>query len=255
MRRRERIILISILLSACLYVLQLVPIEWRYLAIGVFGAVTYLASALALKDDLQLYEWLTILPFPAMYSLAVGTFYFLLPENLISQIVILSIFGFGMYAIFLAGNIFSVSKGKTIQLLNAAKTISTLFGILTSLLMVNTIFSLRMPFWLIFIAVFVVHLPLVYTVAWSAKLDDTVFGENLSLSLISSLAIAEFALFLSFLPLETWVIALIIMCFFYLVIGVLQTFLTGKLFRKTAGEYALLAGFLVIFLMVVFPWR
>ena len=77
MRRRERIILISILLSACLYVLQLVPIEWRYLAIGVFGAVTYLASALALKDDLQLYEWLTILPFPAMYSLAVGTFYLL----------------------------------------------------------------------------------------------------------------------------------------------------------------------------------
>lgn len=255
MRRRERIILIAILLSACLYVLQLVPIEWRYLAIGIFGVITYFASALALKDDLQLYEWLTILPFPAMYSLAVGTFYFLLPENLISQIVILSIFGLGMYAIFLAGNIFSVSKGRTIQLLSAAKTISTLFGILTSLLLVNIIFSLRLPFWMIFIMVFIVHLPLIYTISWSVKLNDTVFGESFSLSLISSLAIAELSMLLSFIPLEPWVVALIVMSFFYLVIGILQTFLTGKLFRKTAGEYALLAGFLMVFLLVVFPWR
>ena len=255
MRRRERIILIAILLSVCFYVTQLVPIEWRFFAIGIFGLVTYLASAFALKDDLQLYEWLTILPFPAMYSIAVGSFYFLLPVNVISQVVVLTIFGLGMYAIFLAGNIFSISKGRTIQLLNAAKTINILFGIVTSLLFLNSLFSLNLPFWVNFIGTFLIHAPLVYTISWSAKLDGTVFGESFFLSLISALVIAEFAVILSFLPLATWILALLIMSFFYLIVGIIQTFLTGKLFRRSVGEYALLTGGMIIFLFIVFPWR
>ena len=144
MRRRERFILLAILLSACLYVIQLVPVEWRFLAVGGFGALTYFLSALGLKDDLQFHEWFTILPFPATYSVAMGSFYFLLPDSFFSKIAILVVFGLGMYAIFLTCNIFSVSKERSIQLHNAAKTIALFITMLTSLFLMNTLFSLQL---------------------------------------------------------------------------------------------------------------
>lgn len=255
MRRRERIILISILLSTCLYVTQLVPAEWRFWAIGALGVITYLASAFALKDDLQIHEWLTILPFPTMYSVALGVFYFLLPENFLTKILVLVVFALGMYGILLTCNIFSVSKGRTIQLHNAAKTMSLFVAMLISLLLMNTLFSLKLPFWLNGGLAMVAHLPLVYTLAWAVNLESRVTLENTVLGVISALVIGELAMILSFLPFQEWTVALFIMALFYLIIGILQSFLTGKQFKRSVGEHALLAVFVIIVFVILFPGK
>lgn len=255
MRRRERIILISILLSACLYVTQLVPAEWRFWAIGGLGVLTYLLSAFALKDDLQFHEWLTILPFPMMYSVALGAFYFLLPESFISKIVVLVIFALGMYGILLTCNIFSVSKNRTIQLHNAAKTVALFVAMVISLFLMNTMFSLRLPFWLNGVLAMMVHLPLFYTLAWTVNLESQVTKENTALSVVASLLIGELALILSFLPMQEWTVALFVMALFYLLIGILQSFLTGKQFKQSVGEHALLGVFVVVIFIILFPYR
>ena len=96
MRRREKFVLASILLSLGLLSLQYVSLDWRYPFLILFSVFTYVVSAWALSDDLQKVEWLTILPMPALYAGAVGSFYFLLPDGWLSRFFDLALFGIGM---------------------------------------------------------------------------------------------------------------------------------------------------------------
>jgi len=178
MRRREKFVIASVLLSLGLLGVQYVSLEARYWAIGLFLIVSYFTSAWALADDLQTHEWLTVVPFPALYAGSVSWFYFLLPEGITSKFVLLAVFGVGMYALFLTSNIYSVAKGRTIQLLHAAHAIVFVcFTLVTSLLFTNTIFGLRLPFYLNGLFSGLVHFPLILMSLWSVSLEDHISGE------------------------------------------------------------------------------
>ena len=77
MRRREKFVLAAAFLSIGLLAVQYTILEWRYYAIVGLMIITYFVSAWALRDDLQRHEWLTVLPFPVIYTAAVALFYFL----------------------------------------------------------------------------------------------------------------------------------------------------------------------------------
>lgn len=235
--------------------MQYVPVEYRYYAVGILTVLSYFFSAWALKDDLQKLEWLTIVPFPAMYTLAVGLFYFLLPESIISKIFILVLFGFGMYALFLTSNIFSVAKGRTIQLLHAAHAIGLLFTLLTSLLFANTIFSLRIPFYFIVPLIGLVHFPLLFMSLWSIDLEPRIRREIVGLSLILTLLLMELALAICFFPMTAWNSALFIMACVYIGLGILHNFLRGRLFTRTLTEYSLVAAFVFLVFVLIFPLK
>ena len=168
MRRREKFVLSTLLLLALFFALQYVSLEWRYWGIAVFGMLAYLISTWALSDDLQLHERITIVPLPAMYAMSVSFFYFLLPSNLLSRTGVLLIFGLGFYALLLTCNIFSVAKGRTIQLLYAANAVGFLIVLLISLLFSNIIFSLRLPFWANGLLIGLVHYPLAFMSCYSS---------------------------------------------------------------------------------------
>ena len=87
MRVRERFIIWSALLGVAFWSIQLVPIHFRYQAIIGFALLTYLSSALVLRHTISWRHWLLFLPIPAIYSLIIGAFYFLLPTNLWSLII------------------------------------------------------------------------------------------------------------------------------------------------------------------------
>lgn len=255
MRRREKFVITSLLLSLGLLVVQYVPVEYRYYAVGILTVLSYFFSAWALKDDLQKLEWLTIVPFPAMYTLAVGLFYFLLPESIVSKIFVLVLFGFGMYALFLTSNIFSVAKGRTIQLLHAAHAIGLLFTLLTSLLFANTIFSLRIPFYFVVPLIGLVHFPLIFMSLWSIELEPRIRREIIGLSLILTLLLMELALAICFLPISAWNSALFIMACVYIGLGILHNFLRGRLFTRTLTEYSLVAAFVLLVFVLIFPLK
>ena len=255
MRRREKFVITSLLLSLGLLVVQYVPVEYRYVAVGFFSILSYFASAWALRDDLQKLEWLTIVPFPTLYTVAVGLFYFLLPEGIVSKIFILVLFGIGMYALFLTSNIFSVAKGRTIQLLHAAHAIGLLFTLLTSLLFTNTIFSLRFPFYFITPLIGLVHLPLIFMSLWSIELEQRIKSEIVGMSLVLTLLIMELSLAISFFPMSVWNSALFIMACVYIGLGIMHNFLRGRLFARTLTEYSLVAGFVCLVFIIVFPLK
>ncbi|MBQ6449425.1 hypothetical protein IJJ08_00785 [bacterium] len=255
MRERERFVLTAISLGFFLWIIQLIPISWRYLGIAGFTLLTYLTSAWTLRKYLKFHHWLIFLPFPALYSLFIGCFYFLLPTNFWSMITVLGLFSLGMYALFLCGNIFCVAEhDKKIQLTRAAQNIILFFAIIISLLGCQVIYSFAWPVYLSFLAVFGLHLLLTLTVAWSVELNR-ISLELFQLSFFGTLLIAECALILSFLPIEPWRIALLIMSTFYLILGILQVFIGEKLYRRALGEYTLLMIVIILMYIAIFPGK
>ena len=255
MRRREKFIIVSILLSLGLLATQYVPISWRYGAIALFALISYFMSAWALSEDLQAREWLTILPLPVFYAAAVALFYFLLPELLVSRLAILAIFGIGMYALLLTANIFSVAKGRTIQLLYAAHAIALFFTMIISLLLTNTIFSLRLPFYANALLVGAAHFLLILMSLWSVKLDPSVDQQLVAYSALFTLILMEFAICFSFLPMQIWHISLFIMSLVYVGLSLFQNLLQGRLFKNTATEYALVSIFIILAFILIFPGK
>lgn len=255
MRRREKFVLSSIVLSLGLLAVQYVSLDYRYAAVAVLSLVSYLVSAWALADDLQAHEWLTIVPLPGLYALGVGMFYFLLPESLLSRVVILGLFGLGMYGLYLTSNIFSVAKGRTIQLLYAAHAIGLLFAVLTSLLFLNTIFSLKLPWYLNGLLVGGSHFFLILTSLWSVNLESKVTSQVVTLSILLTVIMAEIGIAFSFFPFSVWHSTLFIMSFLYISLGILHNYLRGRLFKKTWQEYILVLGLVGIIFIFFFPLK
>lgn len=255
MRRREKFVITSVLLSLGLLGVQYVSLESRLWGVLLLGVVSYFLSAWALSDDLQSHEWLTVVPFPALYAVAVSWFYFLLPANVLSKFILLVVFGVGMYALFLTANIYSVAKGRTIQLLHAAHAIGLLFTLLTSLLFTNTIFSLKLPFYLNGLLVGTVHFPLILMSLWSVDLESYVQRQIWILSGMLTLFLIELSIILSFYPFSVWNTALFVMAFAYISLGILHNFLKDRLFDRTLREYSLVAVFVLLMFMVLFPYK
>ncbi len=255
MRRREKFVISSIVLSFGLFLVQHTSLEIRYVAIALFTVFTYVISTWTLSDDLQPHERLTVVPFPALYASSVSLFYFLLPNSFFSQVVVLVLFAVGLYALFLTANIYSVAKGRTIQLLHAAYAVGSIFGVFISLLFSNTIFSLHLPFYLNALLIGLVHFPLIFMLLWSVKLEERIEKTLVIFTVILSYILAQLALALSFFPIDIWYSSLFIMSVFYIGIGLTQSFIKGRLFMRTIVEYALVASFVGLVFLLTFPGK
>lgn len=255
MTKRQKFLLSSLVLSVLLLAIQYVPIDYRYVAIFGFFLVTYLVSAWALFDDLKGIEWLTILINPSLYAVAIGLFYFLLPENWLSRLIIMVFFGVGMYALFLTENIFSVAAVRTIQLLRAAHAVGFLLSVLTAVLLYNTIFSLQWPFWANGLLVFVASLPIILSGLWSMKLEPKLAAPLVRLSVSLALMCGLLAVVLSFLPVTVWVAALFLATVMYVTMGLLQHELSERLYARTVTEYVVVGILVLIATLLVTDWK
>jgi hypothetical protein len=255
MRRREKFVISTALLTMLFFALQHVSLDWRYWGIAGLTLMAYVVSSWALSDDLQFYERLTIIPLPTLYTASSALFYFLLPGNIVSRSLILGLYGLGMYALYLTCNIFSVAKGRTIQLLYAAHAVGFLLTLLTSLLFTNTIFSLGLPFWGNGLLVGLVHFPLIFTSLWSVNLEDFIAKDLLTYAVVISLFLMEFVMLISFIPVTVWSASLFVTGLLYLILGILHSFLRGRLFRNTITEYSLMGVLLAVLFLVFFPFK
>lgn len=255
MRRREKFIITSLVLGLTLLGVLSIPAGWRIWSLFAFGLLTYGLSAWALAEDLQKNEYFTILPLPTLYALSITSFYFVLPASTPKRVLFMVLFGIGMYALLLTGNIFSVAKGRTIQLLYAAQTIALFFTLLISFLVTNTIFTLNLPFIVTAGLVAVIHLPLIAMSIWSVQLRNTFDQTDWILTGLLTLAIFELAISLSFIPYAVWAIGLLIMSVMYIGLGVFQSYLKGRLFLKTIREYSLVTVVSLILFLLLFPGK
>lgn len=255
MRRREKTFFVALLLSLGLVLLQYIPLEWRPLGVVVFSVVSYLLTAWVLFQNLDGVEWLTIVPLPAFFALAVSSFYFLLPASWLARAAILLIYGLGMYALLLAGNIFTIAKVRTIQLLRAAQAAIFFFCLIAALLAYNTVFSLGLWFLWNGLLCAAITVLLSFTFYWSIRLEKRLSREVLGLTLRSGIMIGFLATIASFFPANLWPTSLLLMSGMYTLLGLGQSALEQRLFTNTVREYV--GAFIAVAIMffVMLPWK
>jgi len=248
MSKRRKFVVTSLLLSLGFIAVQFLNDQNRFWAIGVLGILTIILFYWALFESLGKNMTLLTLILPTVFTLGVGVFWFLLPANIYARIPIVIFYGAGVYVLALTANIYSVASARTIALLRAARGVGFVLTLLTSFLVFDAIISIRSELYVLLPLVFVISFPLYLQGFWSMTLDTVFSKDLLSLSLVSSLITTEVAAALFFWPVTVVVGSIFLTVTFYLLLGLGQAKLDGRLFKDTIREH-LTVGILIFIAM------
>ncbi len=244
MSKRRRFVITSILLSLGFIGIQFLTDQNRFWAIGVLGLATIFLFIWSLWGNLGRDMTLLTLVLPTIFTLGVGTFWFLLPAGVYTRIPIVIFYGLGIYVLASTMNIFTVSAIRTIALLRAARGVGFVLTLVTSFLVFDAILSLKTELFYLLPLVFLISLPLYFQGFWGVILEKTFSPKILPLSFISSLATTEIALSLYFWPVTVVTGSLFLTVAFYVLLGLGQANLEERLFKAIIREY-LVVGALV----------
>ena len=254
MTKRRKLGLVAILLTLGIFGVQSVEVDSRYQAIALFSGAAYALSVWAMLEDLSGIEWLTTLILPVLYPVSVALFYFLLPGRLLTQLLIMTLFGLGMYALLLTENIFNVASIRTIQLLRAAHAVGFLLTLLVAFFLWDTIFSFRLNPWWNALLVGVSAWPLALQTFWSVNLEDKLTPPVIWGSLVISWSLLVLSLIISFWPVTITVASLFLVTALYVGLGIGQQHLAGRLFKKTLNEYLWVGGIVLVAVFFLSRW-
>lgn len=252
--KRQKFVVSALFLSLGLLAIQVTNISWRYQAIALLVALTYLLSSWSLIEGLNRIEWLTVLVLPTFFTAGVGLFYFLVPARWLTRLPVILLYGVGLYALLLTENIFSVAAIRTIQLLRSAHAVGFLLTLVTSFFLYDTILSFRLEPWLNFLLVALVSLPLILQSLWSVNLEEKLTTKIWLYTLILSLVLGEIALAFSFWPVTVVIGSLALTTTLYTLLGLAQHRLSERLFQRTANEYIRVAIIVLMVILLTTHW-
>lgn len=233
---------------------NLADLATRYLGIGILSLLSVGLTIWSLKEGLDKIEWLTIPILPFLYVLGVALFYFLLPPNFITLVVVILSFAFGVYILLLTENIFSVAAIRSIALFRAASSVAFLLALSAGFLLFDVIFSFRLASWLNGILTFLVSFALSLHGLWSVKLEKELDKKTCFYSLILALISGQFAFAISFWPVSVALASLFLTAVSYVLLGLSQAEFSGRLFKKTIREYLLVGIGVFVTLLLTTRW-
>jgi len=248
--KRRRFIITSALLSLGFVGIQFLTDQNRFWAIGALGLVTILLFAWSLWEGIGPNMTALTLVLPTIFTLGVGTFWFLLPANIYTLIPILIFYAIGIYVLCLTMNIYTVSAIRTIALLRAAMGVGFVLTLVTAFLSFDALLSLRASIFILIPLVFVISLPLYLQGFWAMLLEKEFSKDLVILSVVASIATAEIAAALFIWPVTVVVGSLFLTVTFYMLLGLGQAYLDDRLFPATVREY-LTVGTLVFLAMFI----
>lgn len=253
MSKRKRFLIISLLTAAGFIGIQLTEERFKFIGIGLLGLLTLILFVWSLKEGLSFNWTLLSLILPVLFTFGVGLFWFLLPVSIIARIPVLLFFGLGIYALSLTSNIYTVSAIRSIALLRAARGVGFVLTLITSFLLFDAILSLKWDIYFQAELVFLISFPVYLQGFWTVGLNEKVGWELFSITLISSLIMFEVAISLYFWPVTVVVGSLFLTGVEYVLLGLGQAKIEGRLFNQTVKEY-LIVG-LMVFLGMFFATR
>lgn len=245
MNKRLRFIITSTVLSSGLILIQFVESSFKYYTISGLLALTAVLFFWSLHEGLGRNMTLTTLILPALFTLGVSLFWFLLPVNIYTRIPIVLFYALGIYVLCLTTNIYSVSTIKNIALLRAARGVGFVLTLLTAFLLYDAIFSLKQQIYITLPLYFITSFLLFLQGFWSIELEKKLTKNLLSVTLVSSLALLELAGIIFFWPVTVVVGSLFLTAGVYLLLGLGQAKLEERLFPTTVREY-LTVGIIVL---------
>jgi len=250
LNKRQKIIIASFLLTIGLLSTQMVDFNLRFRFIAGLGILAYLLSIWALWEGISPLKAVVLLILPTLFTLAVASFYFLLPIRWLTRFPVGIIFGLSFYLLLLSQNVFNVASIRTIPLYRASTTASFLFTLITVFFLFNVIHAFNLLFYWNGLLVALISFPLILQTIWQVEMEDKIKMESLIISLILSLSLGEVDLAFSFWPMATTMWSLTLSTFMYVVLGIVTHSLRGRLSRRVVWEYVGIGGgvFLVAFL-------
>lgn len=254
MSKRRRFVIASLLLSLGFIAIQFLTDQNRFWAIGILGLATIILFVWSLWGTLGRNMTLLTLVLPAIFTVGVGIFWFLLPANIYTRIPIVIFYGIGMYVLLLTMNIFTVSAVRTIALLRAAKGVGFVLSLVTSFLVFDAILSLRSEVYILAPLVFAISFPLYLQGFWTVLLEKSISKDLLILSAISSLVTAEIGIALYFWPVTVTVGSLFLTVSFYVLTGLGQARLDGRLFLSVVREHLIVGTAVLIAMFFATHW-
>lgn len=254
MSKRRKFLISSLVLSLGFLGIQFLTDQNRFLAIGVLGLLTTSLFGWSLFEGLGKNMTLLTLILPTFFTLGVGIFWFLLPGSIFARVPIVIFYGVGIYILSLTMNIYSVAAIRTIALLRAARGVGFVLTLVTFFLIFDAILSLRSPIWLTAPLVFSFSFPLFAQGFWSINLQKDFSKELVLISGISSLVVAQIAMALYFWPVSVVVGSLFLTVSVYILLGLIQAKLEGRLFPGTTREFLTVGLLVFIAIFSVTHW-
>lgn len=256
--KRQKIITVSILVSIGLLSTQLVDFSLRFRFILGLSVFSYIVVLWALWEGLNKTKAVVLLTLPTLFTLAVVSFYFLLPIRWLTRLPVAFIFGLLFYLLLLAQNVFNVAAIRTIPLYRAASTTTFLFTVFTAFCIYSVIGALNLPFYWNTVLTFVISLMLVLPILWSAEMKDLIDSEVLAQSIIISLVLAEISLVLSFWPthssIRPYAVGSALTSSIYVLLGLTSHYLKGRLTGREVVEYLIFGLIVWVMAYVITSW-
>lgn len=248
--KRQKIIAASVLMTAGLLSTQLADFNLRFRFIAGLGILAAGLSLWALREGLNLTKALILLILPSFFSVAVASFYFLLPVRWLTRLPVATFFGLTFYLLLLSQNVFNVAAIRTIPLYRAASTATFLFTLLSGFFIFHVIYAFKLLFFWNAVLTFLVSFPLILQVLWSIEMEDRVGLPIIVQSLILALILGELALAFSFWPMATTIWSLALSSSMYVAVGITTQVLRGRLDKRMIWEYLGIGG--IVFLISFF---
>ena len=232
----------------------------HFTGVKLLGASLFLAMTtvvlliLILRKDIKNTFFWPIIILPFFYTLAFPFFYALVPERLLSRLIIAIIYAFGLYSLFLTQNIFAVSGIRTINLLRSARIVAFVITLIVFYFLVNFIFSLRLPV----LMTPLIILPFAFLMniqsLWTYALDTSQIKTISIFSAVVSLCVLQLAYVLILWPVNASVYSLFLTGIFYTYSGLCHAWIERRLFKGILWEYVWVGFISVLFLIIFSKW-
>jgi hypothetical protein len=254
MSKRRRFVVTSLLLCLGFVAVQFLNDQNRFWAIGVLGILTIVLFSWSLIESLGRNMTLLTLVLPTVFTMGVGVFWFLLPANIFARIPVVLFYGIGIYTLCLTANIYSVAAVRTIALLRAARGVGFVLSLVTSFLVFDAILSLKTELYVILPLIFVTSFLLYLQGFWTVLLEKEFSKSMFTLAIVTSILTAEIAAVLFFWPVTVVVGSLFLTVTYYMLLGLGQAKLDGRLFSSTVREHLLVGALVFIAMYFATHW-
>ena len=252
--KRQKLIFMSGVLTILLITTQTVPESLRYQTMAALTAATIFLSIFSLWGDLAGVKYFLLLLLPVYFVAGASLFYFLLPVRWLTRLPFALLFGISVYLLMLTSNIYNVAAIRTIGLLRAAHAVGLLFSLIATFFLVNVLFSLHLPFYLVISGVVSISFPLYLVGLWSYELEEFISRRVFVYALVFTLVTAQIGLILAFWPIVPINGALAIATVMYGLLGLGQLHFEDKLKSRALWEHLTVSIFVFLIIVVSTRW-
>ncbi len=250
MDKEKKFIFTSVVLSLGFLAINFVSDSYRIFTILGLTFATLILFIFSLWEGLGINSTLLSLILPPLFTLGVGIFWFLVPTSPLVRLPIVILYGAGIYVLNRTENIFTVSSFKTIPLFRAARWIGFILTFFTGFLLYNAIISIKADIFVTSLGVFLISLFLLLQGLWVSLIEkkDLILNKMFLYSFVFALGIVEASILLYFWPVTVVVGSIFLTTLVYILLGLGQAQLEGRLFRQTVSEH-LWVGLVVFVIM------